>query len=576
MKLAAGNAIFAAVALASGALFADKQVVDGVEWTYFTDVYAEVGNGNMPAIPKNTSGPVVVPSALGGYTVTTIGMYAFHECSDVSRVTMPDSVTRIGYRAFSSCIGLDSVILSEGLESIGEYAFFGCSGLQSVTIPQGVTTISPHAFEGCNSLVSVRMPKIAVDETVFKGCPKSLLITYWGEYALNVRSSRSEYGSVSGSGWYEAGTKVKISAQAKTGGVFAGWFADKACTIPLDLSDYGYDNRSPNVAIRTPSNNLNVYANFVSVAEAKSSLKFSSATKKLAKTPLKMKAGTAPSAQIGFTSVSLPTVTAKGLPKGLSINKATVEIAGSPTKPGEYTATVTVKDAAGNKITQNVKFVVTAASWVRGTFYGKARPGAKASDPKSYMKFTVGSGGKVSGKLKYKNKWRSFKSSLSYCTMSSAKLTPKVKIGGSTFKPGTVTITKVGMEDLVLAEASDMGGAFVAQKKPGLVKKEMPLDELIGKSYKITKSDNSKLGLKKGDKLVVKLGNGDKATVTGVVGGKKLSSISWVVLASSKSGSDYTVYVDILAPGLKRDCTLVLTATLDGNGVLQQVIKTVR
>ncbi|MBQ3345368.1 MAG: hypothetical protein IJG84_25990 [Kiritimatiellae bacterium] len=74
----------------------------------------------------------------------------------------------------------------------------------------------------------------------------------------------------------------------------------------------------------------------------------------------------------------------------------------------------------------------------------------------------------------------------------------------------------------------------------------------------------------------MKLGNGDKATVTGVVGGKKLSSISWVLLASSKSGDVYTVYVDILAPGLKRDCTLVLTATIDGNGVLQQLIKTVQ
>ena len=576
MKLSARKTIFAAAAIASGALFAEKQVVDGIEWTYFTDTYAEIGNGNLPAIPKDTSGPVVVPYTLGGYTVTTIAMYAFHECSDVTRVTIPDCVTRIGYRAFSGCTGLESVILGGGLKDIGEYAFFGCSGLLSVTIPQSVTNISPRAFEGCNSLISVRMPKIAFDDTVFKGCPKSLLITYWGEYSLTVRSANSKYGSVSGGGWFEPGTKVKISAEAKTGGVFAGWFADKACTIPLDMSDYGYDYRTPTVAIKSPSNNRYVYANFVSVDKAKSSLKFSSATKKLAKTPLKMMAGTAPSVQLGFTSVALPTVTAKGLPKGLSINKRTGEIAGSPTKPGEYTATVTVKDAAGNKITQKVKFVVTAASWVRGSFYGKAKPGAKASDPKSYMKFSIKSDGKVSGKLKYKNKWRPFTSSLSYCTMSSAELTPTVKIGKSKFKPGKVTITRVEMDDLVLAEASDMGGAFVAQKKPGLVKKEMPLDELIGKSYKITKSDNSKLGLKKGDKLVVKLGNGDKATVTGVVGGKKLSSISWVLLASSKSGDVYTVYVDIIAPGLKRDCTLVLTATIDGNGVLQQLIKTVQ
>ena len=576
MKLDAKAMFVAAAALAAGSLFADKQVVDGVEWTYFTDTpYAEIGNGNNPAIPQDTSGPINVPVTLGNCIVSSIGKYSFFECGDVTQVTMPDCVERIGYRTFSGCYGMESVTLSGGLRDIGEYAFYGCSGLKTVTIPPSVRTIGSNAFEGCSSLARVRMPKISVDfDSVFKGCPKSLLIVYWGEYSLSVRSSSSKYGSVSGSGWYEPNKKVTISAQAKNGGVFAGWFADKACTVPLKLP--GYDNRTPTVVIKTSEDDLTVYANFVSAAEAKNSLTFSSATKKLAKTPLKMTAGTEASAKIVFTSLALPTVTAKNLPKGLNIDMTTGRISGVPTKPGEYTATVTVKDAAGNTIKQKVKFSISVASWAKGTLYGKAKPGTKASDPRGYLKFTVGSKGEVTGKVKYKNKWRAFTSSVSYCSASTLSFSPKVKIGKSTFKPGAVKMMKVEMDGLELVEASDKGGAFVAQKKPGLLKADKPLDMLIGKSFKIKKSDNSKLGLKSSDKIVVKLGSGDKATVSGTVGGKKMSSISWVVQASEKGSYGYTVYVDIIAPGLKRDCTLILKVMLDDNGILENIIRRVQ
>ena len=55
--------------------------------------------------------------------VTTIGEYAFYNCSGLTSVTIPNSVTTIGNSAFYGCSGLASVIIGSGVLSIGSYAF---------------------------------------------------------------------------------------------------------------------------------------------------------------------------------------------------------------------------------------------------------------------------------------------------------------------------------------------------------------------------------------------------------------------------------------------------------------------
>ncbi|MDO4995351.1 MAG: leucine-rich repeat protein, partial [Bacteroidales bacterium] len=50
---------------------------------------------------------------------------------------MAYNVTSIGYYAFLDCSSLTSVTISEGVTSIGGRAFYQCSSLTSVTIPEG-------------------------------------------------------------------------------------------------------------------------------------------------------------------------------------------------------------------------------------------------------------------------------------------------------------------------------------------------------------------------------------------------------------------------------------------------------
>ncbi len=131
-------------------------------------------------------------------TVNKIKPYAFYNASDISSVTIPNSVTSIDNSVFTGCIGLKNVEINmntigacfsnnssiqkitfgEQVTSIGSNAFKGCTGLTEITIPASVSSIGSAAFSGCTNLsdITSEITDVFVTGTnAFEGCENATL-----------------------------------------------------------------------------------------------------------------------------------------------------------------------------------------------------------------------------------------------------------------------------------------------------------------------------------------------------------------------------------------------------------------
>ena len=143
------------------------------------------------------SGTIIIPAEVSysgiRYSVTSIGAYAFHGCTGLTSVTIPNSVTSINSWAFCGCTRLTSITIPNSVTSIESCAFEGCTNLTSITIPNSVTSIGEHAFWGCTGLTSITIGNsvTSIGGSAFDGCTALASITIGnsvtniGEYAFN-------------------------------------------------------------------------------------------------------------------------------------------------------------------------------------------------------------------------------------------------------------------------------------------------------------------------------------------------------------------------------------------------------
>ena len=90
--------------------------------------------------------------------LTTIGDYAFQDCTALFNVTVPKGVTSAHY-AFYGCENIETMVFEEGTKAIPEYIAYNCRYLTDVSIPDGVTAIGKEAFSSCANLAEITLPK---------------------------------------------------------------------------------------------------------------------------------------------------------------------------------------------------------------------------------------------------------------------------------------------------------------------------------------------------------------------------------------------------------------------------------
>lgn len=149
----------------------DQPVVDGsqgLEYALNGDSYTVEGIGTC------TDTEIVIPAAYQGKPVTAIGDYAFSWCTELTAVTIPNSVKSIGSQAFIYCESLTSIVIPDGVLTIEDHAFSDCYSLTSVTMSDSVTSIGWSAFSYCLKLQSVRLSEslTVLEEDLFSSCQK--------------------------------------------------------------------------------------------------------------------------------------------------------------------------------------------------------------------------------------------------------------------------------------------------------------------------------------------------------------------------------------------------------------------
>lgn len=120
------------------------------------------------------AGRLIIPSSVRSIGGGCRGNGAFQGCTQLTSITMPNSVHAIGGYAFADCIRIASVTFPNSLATIADGAFDGCANLESVHIPDTVDTIGKYAFRGCSELRSVTIPctVTSICDYTFKGCAK--------------------------------------------------------------------------------------------------------------------------------------------------------------------------------------------------------------------------------------------------------------------------------------------------------------------------------------------------------------------------------------------------------------------
>ena len=191
-----------------------------VEVTHSSDNYAGLTSITIPSSVTHDGTT---------YRVTSIRYGAFYGCTDLTFITIPNSVTSIGLAAFSGCTGLTSIIVEDGnkvydsrsncnaiietstntliqgckttiipnsVTSIGDGAFLGRTGLTSIIIPNSVTSIGYSAFYGCTGLTFIAIPNsvTSINGAVFHDC--SGLMSIIVEDGNKVYDSRSNCNAI--------------------------------------------------------------------------------------------------------------------------------------------------------------------------------------------------------------------------------------------------------------------------------------------------------------------------------------------------------------------------------------------
>lgn len=177
-------------------------------------------------------------------TVTTIGRYAFEDCTALTSITIPSSVTTIDDYAFEDCTNLTSIVFDSNstLKSIGTAAFYHCDNITSIDIPQSVTSIRGWAF-CCNKLKNITIGDNVtyIGQDTFTGTAYFSDLGNWHNNALYLENYLLTVADLTDSYTIAVGTKL-IAESAFYGRRLKSVIIPDSVTTICERAFYGCTN----------------------------------------------------------------------------------------------------------------------------------------------------------------------------------------------------------------------------------------------------------------------------------------------------------------------------------------------
>ena len=138
--------------------------VNGIKYKYQSD-----GTAKVIANTPKYSGDIVIPETITynnhTYTVTELVLDAFAHCTEMTSITLPNSLKTIGI-SFNECTGLKSITIPESVSKIDGYAFMNCSNLDTIYFKPYLSV--PYTYYDYLGLISkdvlIYVPSILLDE----------------------------------------------------------------------------------------------------------------------------------------------------------------------------------------------------------------------------------------------------------------------------------------------------------------------------------------------------------------------------------------------------------------------------
>ena len=198
----------------------------------YNPISKEVENGILKesAFSKDkTITNAVIPEG-----VTTIGRYAFYNCTSLESVTIPSTVTKIEDGAFQGCSKLKSVTIPSGVEYIKQKTFYECTALSTVNLPEGLLSIQDYSFVRCSSLSSITIPSTVttLGQSAFTECTALTSITIPASvttikiYVFKTCTSLEQ-------------VNLNATITQLPDGIFSGCSTLKTITIPDEVTSIG-------------------------------------------------------------------------------------------------------------------------------------------------------------------------------------------------------------------------------------------------------------------------------------------------------------------------------------------------